>query len=225
MTVPPEYVRMAEALLFAAEEPLDQASIAAQLPDDADVAATMAALTKTYETRGVTVVRIGGKWSLRTAPDLKHLLERHVTLPRRLSRAAVETLAIIPFENETSRFEISQELHDTLLDQLPSVLGVRTGGEEFAQAVVRGRVTRYSVEAPIYRPNAAGDQASVLERQVMLTVNVEVVDLVNNVILWENPGLQARGEFLEAGQLEEEGRRLAITRLAQAIVDGLQSNW
>ena len=137
----------------------------------------------------------------------------------------VETLAIIPFENETSRFEISQELHDTLLDQLPSILGVRTGGEEFAQAVVRGRVTRYSVEAPIYRPNAAGDQASVLERQIMLTVNVEVVDLVNNVILWENPGLQARGEFLEEGQLEEEGRRLAITRLAQAIVDGLQSNW
>ena len=137
----------------------------------------------------------------------------------------VETLAIIPFENETSRFEISQELYETLLDELPRVFGVRTGGEEFAQAVVRGTVTRYSVEAPIYQPNAAGDRANVLERQVLLTVNVEVVDLVNNVILWENASLQARGEFLEEAQLEDEGRQLAITRLAQAIVDGLQSNW
>ena len=102
----PEHVRMAEALLFAAEEPLDKASIGGQLPDDVDVPATMAALTKLYADRGVNVVQIGGKWSLRTASDLKHLLERHVTLPRRLSRAAVETLAIIAYHQPVTRAEI-----------------------------------------------------------------------------------------------------------------------
>ncbi|MSR23203.1 MAG: hypothetical protein EXR92_06655 [Gemmatimonadetes bacterium] len=139
--------------------------------------------------------------------------------------AHVQTLAIIPFENTTSRFELSQELHEVLLSELPRTLGVRTGGEEFAEAVVRGTVVRYSVEAPIYRPNETGNLAEVLERQVMLTVNVQIVDTVNNVILWESPSLAARGEFLEGAQQEADGRRLAITRMAQAIIDGLQSNW
>jgi len=137
----------------------------------------------------------------------------------------VQTLAIVPFENSTPRFEISQELHETLLEELPRVFGVRTGGAEFAEAVVRGTVTGYRVETPSYRPDATGNRTQVLERQVSLTVNVEVVDLVNNVILWENPSLAARGEFLEESQLEEDGRRLAISRVSQAIIDGLQSNW
>jgi segregation and condensation protein B len=106
MSNSPEHLRMAEALLFAAEEPLDEASIAAQLPDDVDVAEAMAELTDLYATRGVNLVQIGGRWSLRTAPDLKHLLERHVTQPRRLSRAAVETLAIIAYHQPVTRAEI-----------------------------------------------------------------------------------------------------------------------
>jgi len=97
---------MAEALLFAAVEPLDEGSIAGQLPNDVDVAATMAALTEAYAERGVNVIHIGGKWSFRTASDLKHLLERHVTLPKRLSRAAVETLAIIAYHQPVTRAEI-----------------------------------------------------------------------------------------------------------------------
>jgi len=106
VTVETAHLRMAEALLFAAVEPLDEGSIAGQLPDDVDVAAIMAALTEAYADRGVNVVFIGGKWSLRTASDLKHLLERHVTLPRRLSRAAVETLAVIAYHQPVTRAEI-----------------------------------------------------------------------------------------------------------------------
>ena len=108
MTVEKDHLRMAEALLFAAVEPLDEGSIAGQLPDDVDVAAIMAALTEAYADRGVNVVHIGGKWSLRTASDLKHLLERHVTLPRRLSRAAVETLAIIAYHQPVTRGEVEE---------------------------------------------------------------------------------------------------------------------
>lgn len=137
----------------------------------------------------------------------------------------VRTLAVIPFENDTPRFELSEEMHALLLAELPSAFGLRTGGEEFADAVVRGTVRRYSVEAPSYRPNEAGDRSEVVERQVVIALEVQVVDLVENVVLWESTSLTARGEFLEATQDEEVGRQLALTRAVQSIIDGLQSNW
>jgi hypothetical protein len=137
----------------------------------------------------------------------------------------VRTLAVIPFENDTPRFELSQEMHELLLSELPRAFGLRTGSEEFADAVVRGRVRRYSVEAPSYRPNEAGDRSEVVERQVVLVLEVQVVDLVENVILWESTNLTARGEFLEASGDEEAGRQLALARAVQSIIDGMQSNW
>lgn len=99
---------MAEALLFAATEPLDEPSMAARLPDGADVAAVLAELSDAYAGRGVNLVRIGGKWSFRTSPDLAHVLERHITQPRRLSRAGVETLAIIAYHQPVSRAEVEE---------------------------------------------------------------------------------------------------------------------
>ncbi|MEX2294741.1 MAG: LptE family protein [Gemmatimonadota bacterium] len=138
----------------------------------------------------------------------------------------VQTLAVIPFENETDRFELTEELHQRLVDQLPRSFGVRTGGEDFAEAVVRGRILRYSVDTPQYRPDPSGGLgAQIIERQVLLTVEVQVIDQVNNLILWENSALAERGEFLEESQFEEDGRELAITRIVQSIIDGLQSNW
>ncbi len=137
----------------------------------------------------------------------------------------VRTLAVVPFDNDTGRFELSQEIHQALLDELPRTFRVRTAGEGVADAVVRGSIRRYSVDAPSYRPGAAGAATEVIERQVNVTVQVEIVDRVNNVILWESTSLGGRGEYLEASQLEEDGRRLAIERIVQGIVDGLQSNW
>ncbi len=135
----------------------------------------------------------------------------------------VRTLAVIPFENETDRFEVSQELFDAILRDLPRSFGVQTAGEPYADAVIRGTVRRYSVDAPSYR--SADEGAQVVERQVSVAVEVQVVDRVNNVILWEDRALQARGEFLEASELEETGRIIAVDRLVRAIIDGLQSNW
>lgn len=138
----------------------------------------------------------------------------------------VETVAIVPFENETDRFEVSQELYDVLLEEIPRTFGVRTGGEEFAEALVRGTVRQYSVQAGSYRPDqAGGNQTQVIERSVRVTVEVQVIDLDNSLILWESAGLTATGEYLEATGTEEEGRRLALSRVVQDIVDGLQSNW
>lgn len=137
----------------------------------------------------------------------------------------VQTVAIVPFDNQTDRFEVTQELHRILLEELPSRFGLRTGGEEFAEAVVRGAVRQYSVEAGAYEPGASGNQTQVIQRSVRLSVEVQVVDRVNQVILWENSSLSAVGEFLEDTEREEDGRRLALERVSQAIVDGLQSNW
>ncbi len=108
MSVNPLHIRMVEALLFAAEEPLDEGSLQARLPEDVDVAETLAALAEHYKGRGVEVVQLAGRWTFRTAPDLAQLLEEHKQVSRRLSRAAVETLAIIAYHQPITRAEIEE---------------------------------------------------------------------------------------------------------------------
>jgi len=137
----------------------------------------------------------------------------------------IRTIAVVPFENETARFELSGELYDQLFRNLPRALGIRTAGEDVADAVVRGTIMRYDVVAPNYRAGAEGQPAEVLQRQVTITVRVEIVDLVENVILWEDRTVTAQGQFLEASENEDVGRAEAIELLVQKIVDGAQSNW
>jgi len=97
--------------------------------------------------------------------------------------------------------------------------------EDAADAVVRGTIRSYDVVAPNYRAGAAGQPAEVLQRQVNITVEVQIVDLVDNVILWEDRGVRAEGQFLESSETEEVGRAEALELLVQRIVDGAQSNW
>lgn len=136
----------------------------------------------------------------------------------------IRTIAIEPFENATPRFELSAELFDQLLRRLPSALGIRSAGVDVADAIVRGEIVRYDVVAPNYRAASGGRPATVLQRQVNIAVRVEIVDLVENVILWESNNVSARGQFPE-GAPEDGGREEAIELLVQAIVDGAQSNW
>jgi len=101
-----EHLRMAEALLFAASEPLGSEDLASSLPEGADVAGLIAELQRVYEGRGVNLVRVAEKWQLRTAPDLSFLLRRETPEQKRLSRAAIETLAIIAYHQPVTRAEI-----------------------------------------------------------------------------------------------------------------------
>jgi segregation and condensation protein B len=101
-----EYLRLVEAVLFAAVEPLDEASIAARLPGDADIDALLADLAAMYAGRGVNVVKVGAKWTLRTAPDLADKLKIERVAERRLSRAGHEILAIIAYHQPLTRAEI-----------------------------------------------------------------------------------------------------------------------
>src|SRR5438445_12535134 len=95
----PEELRLLEALLFASAEPIDQAALAKRMPDGVDVKAALAQLQAEYAPRGVNLVRVANKWTFRTAGDLSWLMTRESTETRRLSRAAMEVLAIIAYHH------------------------------------------------------------------------------------------------------------------------------
>ena len=103
-----EASRIAEALLFAASEPLDEAEIARRLPDTIAVQDVLDQLRADYAARGVNLARAGRKWFFRTAADLSYVLAREEVEQKKLSRAAMETLAIIAYHQPTTRAEIEE---------------------------------------------------------------------------------------------------------------------
>ena len=105
---PSQQQRIVEALLFASDKPLSEEQLAARLPSGSDVAAILAGLQQEYAGRGVVLVRVAGKWMFRTAEDLSFLLRKEVLVRKRLSRAALETLAIIAYHQPVSRAEIEE---------------------------------------------------------------------------------------------------------------------
>ena len=102
----PEELRLLEALLFASTEPLDQATLAKRMPEGVDIKVALAQLQADYASRGVNLVRVANKWTFRTAGDLAWLMTRESTETRRLSRAAIEMLAIIAYHQPVTRAEI-----------------------------------------------------------------------------------------------------------------------
>lgn len=119
-----EAVRMAEAIVFASTEPVSDKQIAQRLPDGLDIAAVMAELQQVYARRGVNLVRVGDAWAFRTAGDLAFLMSRDTVQQRKLSRAALEVLAIVAYHQPVTRAEIedirgvetSKGTLDTLLE-------------------------------------------------------------------------------------------------------------
>src|SRR6478752_3550014 len=101
-----EHLRMVEALLFAASEPLDQKALSTSLPEGADVPGVLEALEQAYEKRGVNLCKVAGKYQFRTASDLAFLLRKEQPEQKRLSKAAIETLAIISYHQPVTRAEI-----------------------------------------------------------------------------------------------------------------------
>ncbi len=103
-----EKLRILEALLFAAKEPVDEKSLAEHFRNEEDIGALLEELQQLYGGRGINLVRVGGKWAFRTADDLAFLLERYSIEQRRLSKAALETLAIIAYHQPVTRAEIEE---------------------------------------------------------------------------------------------------------------------
>ena len=103
-----EELRLLEAMLFASAEPLDEKSLAARLPQGTNVREALVRLQEEYATRGVNLLRVGGKWTFRTANDLSWLLSKETVETRKLSRAAIETLAIIAYHQPVTRAEMEE---------------------------------------------------------------------------------------------------------------------
>lgn len=127
-----EIERRVEALLFAAAGPLSATDIARRLPEDADVGRALSRLVERYRDRGVTLQVVADRWSFRTAPDLGFLMTEEREEPRRLSKAALETLAIVAYHQPVTRAEIESvrgvSLSKGTLDQLLEMGFVRLRG-------------------------------------------------------------------------------------------------
>jgi segregation and condensation protein B len=127
-----EAMRMAEAIVFASAEPVSEKALLARLPDGVDVPAVMSGLAAAYEKRGVVLVKIGEAWAFRTAGDLAFLMSRDAVQQKKLSRAALEVLAIIAYHQPVTRAEIEDirgvETSKGTLDTLMETEWVRMRG-------------------------------------------------------------------------------------------------
>jgi segregation and condensation protein B len=147
MNLEPDYAaRAVEAALFAAEAPMTPTEIATVV-GDFDVREALARLVETYAGRGIELVERGGRWHFQTAPDLAHILRREREEPRKLSRAGVETLAIIAYHEPVSRAEIEAirgvQISKGTLDVLMEAGWVRPAGRR----EVPGRPLIYATTA------------------------------------------------------------------------------
>ena len=141
-----EFLRSVEATVFASAEPLGIADISLHV-GEGDVAAALSELAERYQGPGIELVERGGRWHFQTAPDLAHLLRRTREEPRRLSRAATETLAIIAYHEPVSRGEIEAirgvQISKGTLDVLMGAGWVKTAGRREAP----GRPLLYATTA------------------------------------------------------------------------------
>lgn len=134
----------------------------------------------------------------------------------------VRTVAVIPFENLTAAPELQRELAEALRGELQSRLGLRNAAESRANAIVRGTIQRYETDIPIAYSGNNTNQTSA-RRQLQISVDIEMFDQVAGKVLWQRKALTAEGQYEERGVLA--GRRLAIERIVNDVIQGAQSQW
>jgi len=134
----------------------------------------------------------------------------------------VHTIAVLPFENETPQAELQREVWQALRAAMQSRLGVRDAPESRADAVVRGTLVRYDVDIPIaYAANTR--QVTSARRKLQVVCDIEIIDQKTGKTLWQRKGLTAEGEYEENS--EATGRRVALERLVNDVIEGAQSQW
>jgi len=151
-----EQERMVEAMLFASSEPLSTRAMQDRMPHGCDAAEAVFSLRKRYEGRGVNVVRVGDAWAIRTAPDLSFLMSREQVETRKLSRAAIETLAIVAYHQPCTRAEIEEirgvSVSRGTIDQLMEMEWLRFGrrkmtpGRPVTYVVTQGFLDHFGLE-------------------------------------------------------------------------------
>jgi hypothetical protein len=134
----------------------------------------------------------------------------------------VKTVAVLPLDNETAAPELPLELQAALREGIQSRLGLRDATEDRASAVVRGKITRYEIDIPVaFSANPA--QATSARRRLRVQADIEIVDQVTGKVLWSKTGISAEGEYAERN--EAAGRRQAIDRIVNDVIEGAQSQW
>ena len=142
----------------------------------------------------------------------------------------IRTVAVTPFENDTSDPTIAQQVNQSVREAMQRRLGLRSAAESQADAIVRGRITRYQPDEPVAYtgtpsadPRRNANTVQVTKRQVQVTIDIEIVDQQSGRTLWLRRSLTRSGEY-DPGR-ESEGRQKALERLVNDIVDGAQSQW
>jgi len=139
----------------------------------------------------------------------------------------IKTVAVLPFENLTPEPILTQEITRAVREAVESRLGLRPSGEEQADAVVKGTIQRYEPDMPLtFTGQTANRQVEVTKRMVQITLNVRIFNQRDGKVLWEKSTLVVTGEYDTAGGGKEaEGRKKALERLINDIVEGAQSQW
>lgn len=136
---------------------------------------------------------------------------------------AVKTVAVLPFENLTPDPTLTAEINVAVREAVQNRLGLRQAGENQADALVRGTITRYEPDLPVAFQGNEQNKVEVTRRLVQIVVDVTIYDQKNEKVLWERKGLMLEGDY-ETGK-ERDGRKKALEKLTTNIVDGAQSQW
>jgi len=134
----------------------------------------------------------------------------------------IRTVAVLPFSNETASPEITKEVTEALREGLGRRLGLRDASEEKASAIARGTIVRYEIDVPVaYSANP--QQATATRRKLQIVVDVELYDQVTGKTIWTKKGIVGEGEYAE--RAEADGRRQAISKIVNEVIEGAQSQW
>lgn len=136
--------------------------------------------------------------------------------------AGIRTVAILPFDNRTGEPALAQEVSEAIREAVERRLGLRPAAEAGADAVVRGEIVRYEPDIPLSYEAGQG-RVEVTRRRVQIVVNVEIFDQRAGRALWQRNGLMVDGEYQPPREVE--GRRLALQKLVNDVVEGAQSQW
>ena len=136
--------------------------------------------------------------------------------------ANIRTMAVLPFDNQTTSPEVQRELLDVMRRELQKRLGVRDASESRADAIVRGVITGYDVDVPV-GVSANPATAVTARRRLQVTIDVEIVEQANGHVIFQRKGMNGEGDYDE--RAEAAGRTKAIEKLVNDIVEGAQSQW
>lgn len=136
----------------------------------------------------------------------------------------IGTIYVLPVENRTAQFDLTEPFTRELTDAVRGRLGVQLAARDNADAEIRAEILRYD-DAAINYSGVEDVGATVFQRRVTIGARVEIVDLTRNEIVWEGSGVSGTGEYAPDTETEQTGQNLALENLVQKIIDGAQSQW